>query len=65
MEEDKITPEQITTAFQTLAGEKDYLTEEDMYRGGMEGPIVEYLKQQLPKKEGGYDFSAFVGHIFI
>jgi hypothetical protein len=48
-----------------LAVDKEYITEEDMYRGGMEAGVVEYLKTQLPKKESGYDFSAFVGHLFI
>jgi hypothetical protein len=65
LEEDKITPEQISTAFRTLAADKEFITEEDMYRGGMEANVVEYLKQQLPKKEGGYDYSAFVGYVFI
>jgi hypothetical protein len=48
-----------------LAGDKDVVTEADFYRGGISAEIVEYLKTQLPKKDDGYDFSSFVGHIFV
>jgi hypothetical protein len=65
LEEDKVDAENLSLAFQTLAGEKDYVTEADMYRGGMQAAIVEYLKTQLPHKEEGYDFKGFISNLFV
>ena len=65
LEEDKVTPEQLLTAFQTLASEKKVVTEADLYRGGLDQATVEYLKQHLPAKDDGYDFQTFVGELFI
>ncbi|KAI8907227.1 calponin homology domain-containing protein [Gorgonomyces haynaldii] len=65
VEEDKATPEQLLAAFQTLAGDKDFVTDKDLYQGGLSQAVVEQLKQHLPQKNDGYDFAAFVQHIFI
>jgi hypothetical protein len=65
LEEDKVDPENINLSFETLAGDKQFVTEADMYRGGLSATLVEYLKTQLPKKEEGYDYKSFISHIFI
>lgn len=58
-------PENINLAFETLAGDKQFVKEEDLYRGGLSAQLVEYLKAQLPKNEEGYDYKSFVSDIFI
>nr|KAJ3410787.1 hypothetical protein HK105_002815 [Polyrhizophydium stewartii] len=64
LEEDKTTPEQLLVSFKTLAGDKAYVTEADLYRGGIPAPIVEHLKSTLTRKEEGYDYAAFVSGVF-
>lgn len=65
LEEDKMDSANITFAFQTLAGEKDYITEGDLIKGGIALEVIEYLKSQLPPKADGYDFIGFVGNLFV
>jgi hypothetical protein len=65
LEEDKVTPEHLSIAFKTLAGEKDFVTEQDFYRGGLSLQLVEQLKSQLQPKDDGYDYAAFIDHIFV
>ena len=65
LEEDKVDSENITFAFQTLAGEKDYVTESDLVKGGVSPEVIAYLKSQLPPKEDGYDFIGYVGNLFV
>ncbi|KAJ3353955.1 hypothetical protein HDU91_005831 [Kappamyces sp. JEL0680] len=65
LEEDKVTPEALAVAFKTLASDLPYITEADLYRGGMDAQIVELLKSQLPKREEGYDYNAFLANVFI
>ena len=65
LEEDKLTPEAILVAFKTLSSDATCITEADLYRGGMSSEMVELLKSQLPKREEGYDYSAFLSNVFI
>ncbi len=64
IEEDKTTPAQLLEAFHVLGGEKGYVTEAELYRGGISPSIVEALKARVPAKEDGYDYSAFVSGVF-
>ncbi|KAI8925778.1 calponin homology domain-containing protein [Entophlyctis helioformis] len=65
LEEDKTTPDQLLISFQTLAVDKSFVTEEDLYRGSIPPAIVEYLKANLPRTDNnGYDFTAFVSNVF-
>jgi hypothetical protein len=47
-----------------LASDKGFVTEADLFRGGLSPAIVESLKARLPQKEGGYDYAAFVSEVF-
>ncbi|KAJ3276250.1 hypothetical protein HDV01_005698 [Terramyces sp. JEL0728] len=62
LEEDKLTQDHLFVAFKALAGDKDFVTEADFYRGGLTPQVVEYLKTQLPKKAEGYDYSSFISY---
>lgn len=65
IEEDRTTPDQLEIAFNTLANGKDYVTEAELYQGGLQPSVVEYFKQVLPPKNDGYDYSLFLGGVFI
>ena len=60
-----MTAEALQVAFKTLASDSPLVTEADLYRGGMSADIVELLKTQLPKREEGYDYSAFLSNVFV
>ncbi|KAJ3035823.1 hypothetical protein HDV00_003358 [Rhizophlyctis rosea] len=64
-QEDRTSPDQLKVSFQTLAGDKPYITEQDMYRGGLPQQVVDYFKQVLPKKDDGYDYAQFVEGSFV
>ncbi|KAJ3216026.1 hypothetical protein HK099_006096, partial [Clydaea vesicula] len=55
-EEDKTTPEQLEISFAALALDKGYISEKDMYMGGLTGPVVDYFKSTMPRKDDGYDY---------
>jgi hypothetical protein len=65
LEEDKLTPDAILGAFKILASDAPLVTEADLYRGGMSAEVVELLKAQLPKRDEGYDYAAFLSNVFI
>ena len=60
-----MTPEALAAAFKALASDLPYITEANLFRGGMDAQIVELLKAQLPKKDEGYDYNAFLSNVFI
>lgn len=60
-----MTAEALQVAFKTLASDSPLVTEADLYRGGMSADIVELLKTQLPKRQEGYDYSAFLSNVFV
>ncbi|KNC98650.1 uncharacterized protein SPPG_06332 [Spizellomyces punctatus DAOM BR117] len=64
-QEDRANPEQLKVSFQTLAGDKPYITEADLYRGGLAPALVEYLKQAMPARGEGYDYAQFVDGVFV
>ncbi|KAJ3024208.1 hypothetical protein HKX48_004481 [Thoreauomyces humboldtii] len=64
-QEDRATPEQLKVSFQTLASDKPYVTEADLYRGGLQPALVEYLKQVMPQSGEGYDYTQFVETAFV
>jgi len=64
---DTTTEKEISTAFRELAGDKDYITEEDLRRSGMENDKVNYLLGEMPAKEGvegGYDYLKWASSAF-
>ncbi|KAI9104832.1 calponin homology domain-containing protein [Phlyctochytrium arcticum] len=63
-QEDRATSDQLMVSFQALAGGKDHITEQDLYGGGLQPAVVEYLKQAMPARGNGYDFNQFVHGVF-
>jgi len=64
---DETSPEQIQDSFEVLAGGKDHITENDMKVGQMSAEQIEFLKSQMPPKEGiegGYDFRTWLASKF-
>ncbi|KAI8144724.1 actinin-like protein [Fennellomyces sp. T-0311] len=66
--EDKSTPEQLHDAFQTIAGDKPYVTELDLRRCMVPEPSVDYLVQEMPSlslnDETAFDYSLYVNQMF-
>ncbi|KAI9278563.1 calponin homology domain-containing protein [Phascolomyces articulosus] len=71
--EDKSTPEQLQDAFQTIAGDKPYVTELDLKRCMMPEPDVDYLVREMPtltissnngQEDMAFDYSHYVDQMF-
>jgi len=62
--EDQTTPEQLRQSFKAVAGDKDYVKEEDLRRSQLPGPVVTYLLQSMPRKADGYDYQAYLDSVF-
>ncbi|KAG2218464.1 hypothetical protein INT45_003008 [Circinella minor] len=75
--EDKSTPDQLHHAFQTIAGDKPYITELDLKRCMMPEPDVDYLVREMPmitlspnnntssiEKDMAFDYSHYVDQMF-
>ena len=56
---DTSSKDEISAAFKDLAGDKDFITADDLRRSGMPTDKVEYLLKELPAYpgvEGAYDY---------
>ncbi|GAB5591055.1 alpha-actinin [Umbelopsis nana] len=63
--EDKATPEQLCQSFRAIAGDKPYVTELDLKMCMVPVPVIETLKQTMPKSnQDGYDYTAWVNSVF-
>lgn len=66
--EDNSTAEQLQDAFQTIAGEKPYVTELDLQMCMIPQSAIDYLKQDMPCVQGGetdaYDYALYVDQMF-
>ncbi|KAI9312793.1 actinin-like protein [Dichotomocladium elegans] len=67
--EDKSTPGQLQDAFQTIAGDKPYVTELDLRRCIVSDKAVDYLIEDMPRLSGepdsnSFDYSRYVKHVF-
>ena len=75
--EDKSTPEQLHDAFQTVAGDKPYVTELDLKRCMMPEDDVDYLVREMPmitlspnnnnqgtEEDMAFDYSHYVHQMF-
>jgi len=65
---DKDTAEAYAQAFETIAGGRPFVTEDELRRAGMPTERVEYLKKVIPLKEGlegvvGYDYPKWLSTI--
>ena len=64
---DQTTENEIYQAFRDLAGDKDFITADDLRRGGMPAEKVEYLTGQMPAYkdiEGGFDYKTWATAAF-
>ncbi|KAL7718329.1 Calponin-like proteiny domain protein [Entamoeba marina] len=57
------SPEQLNETFSTIAGGKDFVTENDMTKAGMSQEQIEYVKNTLPAKGDGYDYSSWINSV--
>ncbi|KAL7713307.1 Alpha-actinin [Entamoeba marina] len=57
------SPEQLNETFSTIAGGKDFVTENDMTKAGMSQEQIEYVKSTLPPKGDGYDYSSWINSV--
>ncbi|KAJ3215408.1 hypothetical protein HDU67_000453 [Dinochytrium kinnereticum] len=63
--EDRTTAADCEAAFRNLSVEKDYITENDLMRGGVPASVVEYFKNVIPKSSEGLNYKAFVKDVFL
>ena len=56
---DNDTEDAIVESWKVIAGDKEWVTEHDMMAAGMEEEKINYLKENMPKKEDGYDYVAW------
>jgi len=61
MTEDTFDPEQIAEALQSIADGKEWITETDMQRAGIDAELIDYIKSTLPMHANGqgYDYSSW------
>lgn len=65
IEEDRVTPDQVLIAFQTLAKGKSYVEEQDLAVGGVPPATIQYLLSAMPQTASGqYDFESYVKKTF-
>jgi Ca2+-binding EF-hand superfamily protein len=60
--EDTVDPAQLAQSFRVVAGEKDFVTAEDMARGQLTPDQVQFVEASCPKHESGmgYDFTKWL-----
>jgi len=56
--------EQILASFKCLAGDKNFITEQELKIAFPDADQRDYLLANLPPLEGGYDYSSFTADIF-
>ena len=64
VEEDKTSADQLMVSFAALAFDKDFITEKDMFVGGLSQQVVEYFKQVMQPKNDGYDYKPYLQNAF-
>ncbi|KAJ1667746.1 alpha-actinin [Coemansia sp. RSA 1646] len=65
--EDQTTPEQLLQSFRVIAGDKEYVTQEDLRLSELSPPSITYLARAMPKSElsdDGYDYLAYLRDVF-
>ena len=63
-QEDRVTVDQLQSAFSTLAIEKKFITKHDLLTVGIAPATVEFLAAKMSQKEDGYDFESFLKDSF-
>ncbi|KAJ3440695.1 alpha-actinin sarcomeric-like protein [Anaeramoeba flamelloides] len=62
--EDSDTLEQSLESWKIIAKDKDFVTEQDMQMAGMKKEEIEFLKEEMPEVEGGYDYKAWCPTVY-
>ncbi|KAJ2776472.1 alpha-actinin [Coemansia interrupta] len=65
--EDQTTPEQLLQSFRVIAGEKEYVTEEDLRLSELSSLSIAYLVKAMPRSEAaanGFDYLAYLRGVF-
>merc|ERR1711991_185646 len=61
---DTDSPDQVLDSFRTLAGGKDFITEQDLRMGQLPEEEIAFLLSAMPETEGGHDYAAYVAEAF-
>ncbi|KAF0543798.1 actinin-like protein [Gigaspora margarita] len=62
--EDKTSPDQLRQSFKIVAGDKPFVTELDLRRSLLPENVLSYLKEAMPERESGYDYSRYLDQVF-
>ncbi|KAJ2393816.1 alpha-actinin, partial [Coemansia sp. RSA 2603] len=65
--EDQTTPEQLLQSFRVIAGEKEYVTEEDLRLSELSSSSIAYLVKAMPWSDAdanGFDYLAYLRGVF-
>lgn len=65
--EDQTTPEQLLQSFRVIAGDKEYVTEEDFRLSDLTPASIAYLVKSMPPSEladNGYDYLTYLQGVF-
>jgi len=62
---DTDSPQQLKEAFHTLAGGKEYVTEQDMRMGQLTEEQIQFFKASMPPKFDGYDYVSYLQGSFV
>ncbi|KAJ5079114.1 alpha-actinin-2 [Anaeramoeba ignava] len=62
--EDADTREQSLESWRVIAAGKDYVTQNDMQAAGMQTKTIEYLVNNMPQKDSGFDYVAWVEEVY-
>jgi len=55
---------QIAQSFNTLAGGKAFLTQNDCVAGGLHKEEIEFITLNLPSAQGGYDYNSYLSNSY-
>ncbi|KAJ1975033.1 alpha-actinin [Dimargaris cristalligena] len=65
--QDQTTPEQLRHSFSVVAGDKPYVTEMDLKVSHLPPPVVAYLVDHMPTRDGAkteYDYQGYLDSVF-
>ncbi|KAJ2849218.1 alpha-actinin [Coemansia brasiliensis] len=65
--EDQTTPEQLLQSFRVIAGDKEYVTHEDLRLSDLSSSSITYLLKDMPVSDvdkHGYDYLAYLRKVF-
>jgi len=59
-----MSPDQLRESFNTIAGGKGNVTADDLSRSGVNQDLVRFITENVPQKDGGYDYNTYLNETF-